>query len=203
VGLPGIDGFEVLRRLKSDERFRRIPVFVTSVVDERAAGLALGATDFLVKPIDRDALLGHLARHLLPEGTSRTALVIDADSSTVDALRTQLQRSGFEVVSCASAADGLRVARSRPVDLIICGLPLPDRDGLTALAALDADPATCAVPVLAWTTINGADWGTGRPILGVLARGGEVDRQLTDFLQSRALAHSDVAAGATTLLEQT
>ena len=61
IRLPGVDGWEVLRRLKSDSRTKEIPVLVVSVVDERPRGLSLGAIDYLVKPISRDEILSSLA----------------------------------------------------------------------------------------------------------------------------------------------
>ena len=57
VLLPGIDGWEVLRRLKADASLNEIPVVIVTVVDEREVGLALGAVDYLVKPVEPAALL--------------------------------------------------------------------------------------------------------------------------------------------------
>ena len=62
VHLPGCDGWDVLRAIKSSERTRNIPLVVVSVVDERARGLALGADDYLVKPVDRGSLLAAITR---------------------------------------------------------------------------------------------------------------------------------------------
>jgi signal transduction histidine kinase/ActR/RegA family two-component response regulator len=61
IVLPGLDGWEVLRCLKSDPTTRHIPVIIVSILDERARGLALGAVDHLVKPVSRDDLLLTLA----------------------------------------------------------------------------------------------------------------------------------------------
>jgi signal transduction histidine kinase/ActR/RegA family two-component response regulator len=77
IRLPGIDGWAVLRALKAEQRTRGIPVVVVSVVDERARGVELGASAYLVKPVGREELLGALAavgascRHLGP-GTNAT-----------------------------------------------------------------------------------------------------------------------------------
>ena len=68
VLLPGIDGWEVLRRLKSDAALRDVPVIIATVVDERGIGLALGAVDYLVKPIDPEALLDRLGRYTFADG---------------------------------------------------------------------------------------------------------------------------------------
>jgi signal transduction histidine kinase/ActR/RegA family two-component response regulator len=65
VMLPGADGWEVLRVLKSSERTRHIPLVMVSVMDERSRGMALGADDYLVKPVDRAALLAAIDRFRL------------------------------------------------------------------------------------------------------------------------------------------
>jgi CheY-like chemotaxis protein len=61
IKLPGMDGWEVLRSLKSDPVTKGIPVVVVSIVDERARSLGLGAVGHLVKPASRDALLSTLS----------------------------------------------------------------------------------------------------------------------------------------------
>ncbi|TXD39637.1 response regulator [Lujinxingia vulgaris] len=62
VSMPVIDGWDVLRLLRSYEEFREIPVLVVTMVDNRQKALALGADDFLLKPFDRKALLEWLRR---------------------------------------------------------------------------------------------------------------------------------------------
>ncbi len=57
VILPTVDGWEVINRARSDSKLAGIPIVVASVVDDRARGLALGASDYLVMPVSRDALL--------------------------------------------------------------------------------------------------------------------------------------------------
>ncbi|EQD33208.1 Response regulator receiver protein [mine drainage metagenome] len=62
VLLPGLDGWHVLTSLKSEPKTREVPVLIVSVVDDRQMGLALGAVDYLVKPIHRAALIGAMSR---------------------------------------------------------------------------------------------------------------------------------------------
>jgi signal transduction histidine kinase/ActR/RegA family two-component response regulator len=62
IRLPGIAGWDVLAAIKADPATAEIPVIVTSVVDERSRGLALGAAEYLVKPISRDELVTALAQ---------------------------------------------------------------------------------------------------------------------------------------------
>ncbi len=66
VVMPGIDGFEVCRRLKSSTRTERLPViFVTGITDEaeKTRGRSLGAVDFIVKPVDPAVVLACVAAH--------------------------------------------------------------------------------------------------------------------------------------------
>ncbi|MFC8682573.1 GAF domain-containing protein [Microbacterium ureisolvens] len=60
IRLPRTDGWQVLERMRADAATAAVPVIVVSIVDERARGLALGASAYLVKPVHRDALVGAL-----------------------------------------------------------------------------------------------------------------------------------------------
>jgi two-component system cell cycle sensor histidine kinase/response regulator CckA len=67
IRMPGINGFEVCRRLKASEETRNIPLMFISAateVEERAAGLALGAVDYINKPFQREELLARVRTHL-------------------------------------------------------------------------------------------------------------------------------------------
>ena len=71
IRLPRIDGFDVLRALKADPATSKIPVVVVSIVDERAKGIALGAAEYLVKPVGRDDLLRALANVRVLDASSQ------------------------------------------------------------------------------------------------------------------------------------
>ena len=62
IRLPGLDGWEVLTRLRADVATRAVPVVIVSILDERHRGLSLGAADYLIKPVAREALIGALRR---------------------------------------------------------------------------------------------------------------------------------------------
>jgi signal transduction histidine kinase/CheY-like chemotaxis protein len=70
--LPGLDGWQVLESLKADPATAAIPVVVVSILDERGRGLALGAAEYLVKPVSREGVLDALAR-CGPEATWPTS----------------------------------------------------------------------------------------------------------------------------------
>src|SRR2546423_8502901 len=63
VMMPGMDGFEVCRRIKSDPKTAYIPVVMVTALDQpsdRVAGLDAGADDFLTKPVDDSALFARV-----------------------------------------------------------------------------------------------------------------------------------------------
>ncbi|OJF09921.1 response regulator [Couchioplanes caeruleus] len=147
VALPGIDGFEVLRRLKADARLSGIPVFFATIIDERQAGLALGADDYFVKPVDQPALLGALARTVANRPAPRV-LVVDHDDAIRQAIEDGLRAGGADVVAVADGRDGLAKSRESHFDLIVCDMQAREVDGFSMLAAIEQDPATRHTPVL-------------------------------------------------------
>ena len=67
INMPGMDGFEVCRRLKAQEETRKIPViFISGLMglDEKVKGFQLGAVDFISKPFQREELLARVRTHL-------------------------------------------------------------------------------------------------------------------------------------------
>jgi signal transduction histidine kinase/CheY-like chemotaxis protein len=173
VALPGIDGFEVIRRLKADARLAGIPVFFATIIDERQAGLALGANDYFVKPVDQAALLGALAKSIAARPTPRV-LVVDHDDDIRRAIEDGLRAGGADVVACADGRDGLALSRESHFDLIVCDMQSPEVDGFSMLAAMEQDPATRHTPVLGLTAAGGVERepGGAGPLVATAMVGG-------------------------------
>jgi signal transduction histidine kinase/DNA-binding response OmpR family regulator len=173
VTLPGMDGWEVIRRLKADERLAGIPVFFATIVDERPAGLALGACDYFVKPVDPAALLGALARQVAARPMPRV-LVVDHDEAARQAIEDGLRAGGADVVGCADGRDGLALSREQAFDLIVCDLQSPRVDGFGLLAAIERDPAIRDTPVLGLSVAAGANRSSddAAPLVAAAMAGG-------------------------------
>jgi DNA-binding response OmpR family regulator len=188
VLLPGMDGWEVLRRLKADAQIAQIPVMLVTVVDEQEMGFALGAVDYFVKPIERATLLDRLSRHILvPESVapSSRVLVIDDDPTTLELVEASLRTQGFEVVTAASGPAGLQIARREEFELIICDLMMPGVDGYSVISELEADPRSPKSPIVLYTAhdLTEAEYRTleGR-VLGVVHKGENAQASLHDWL---------------------
>jgi signal transduction histidine kinase/DNA-binding response OmpR family regulator len=183
VALPGIDGFEVIRHLKADARLAEIPVFFVTIIDERQAGLALGASDYFVKPVDQAALLGALARTIAARPQPRV-LVVDHDDAVRQAIEEGLRAGGADVVACADGRDGLSLSRSGSFDLIVCDMRASELDGFSLLAAIEQDPATRGTPVLGLSAAT----GDAAPLVATTMAGGVGWKSLTPLLSTRATA---------------
>ena len=152
--LPGIDGWSVLTELKHDEVTRDIPVVVVSVVDDPELGRALGAIDYLVKPVDGKALLQRLARYKFTSkvGTEETRiLVVDDEPANVEWLEGVLKPAGFYVLTARGGQEGIDLAKKERLDLVLLDLMMPRVSGFDVVAALHADEKTRSIPIMVLT----------------------------------------------------
>jgi signal transduction histidine kinase/CheY-like chemotaxis protein len=189
VLLPGVDGWEVLRRLKADPELRDVPVIVVTVVDERELGLALGAVDYYLKPVDRTALLARLSRYTFStkarQGTVRV-LAIDDDPAALELVRAALEPEGFELVGHTDPVAALAAAGEGAFDLVICDLVMPGMDGFEVIAQLQQDARTREVPILVLTARILSEEDKSRlngNIIGIVEKGAGARERLLEWLR--------------------
>jgi signal transduction histidine kinase/DNA-binding response OmpR family regulator len=155
VLMPDLDGWTVLAALKGDPVLADIPVILVTILDEKNRGYALGATEYLVKPIDRDRLIGVL-RTLWARAPGRLLLVED-DEATRAMMRQALEGEGWTIVQAENGRIALeRVAEARP-DAIVLDLMMPEMDGFDFLTELRRQPAWREIPVLVVTAMDLTD----------------------------------------------
>jgi signal transduction histidine kinase/CheY-like chemotaxis protein len=151
--LPGVDGWEVLKRLKSDETTRDLPVVIISMVANRELGIALGADDYFIKPVDRARLLQRLRD--ITRGAHTVGprlLLIDDDHGVHDLLDEELAPLGYRIENAFSGQEGLRIARNNPPDAIILDLMMPGMSGFEVAGSLKEDPLTANIPIFVLTS---------------------------------------------------
>jgi signal transduction histidine kinase/DNA-binding response OmpR family regulator len=204
VLLPGMDGWEVLRQLKADEALRGVPVIIVTVVDEREVGLALGAVDYLLKPVDRQGLLDQLARYTLTTKVKQRpvrVLAVDDDPAALDLVSSALGSEGFEVLRASGGREGLELAAREQVDFVICDLLMPDLDGFGVVGELKSRPETRDTPIVILTahTLSAEDKARlNGKILGVVDKGAHAQVGLRHWL-SRVVPRSGQAAAGSIL----
>ncbi len=150
VVMPGMDGWAVLAALKADPELARIPVIVLTMMDDKAMGFALGAVDYLTKPLSRDQLAAAVKR-LRVAGSTEPVLIVDDDPSVRELVRRALEKEGVAVAEAGHGRAGLaEVARRRP-GLILLDLMMPELDGFGFLEELRRVPAWRDIPVIVLT----------------------------------------------------
>jgi|GEM_PF-2820402 len=150
VLMPGTDGWTVLLAMKTDPALADIPVIMLTIVDDRSQGYALGASDYVTKPIDRQRLLSVLRKHCNVRAPGLSLLVED-DPEIRALLRRALENDGWTVTEAGNGREGLSQAiRQRP-DVILLDLLMPVMDGFEFVQELRRKEEWREIPVVVLT----------------------------------------------------
>lgn len=148
VLMPELDGWTVLAALKGDPELQDIPVIMLTIVDDRSRGYALGATDYLVKPIDRKRLRKVLHERL---GTRGNVLLIEDDPNDRNLSRELLRKRGFSVLEAAHGREALAHMATELPDLILLDLLMPEMDGFEFIEELQGHREWRSIPIIVLT----------------------------------------------------
>jgi signal transduction histidine kinase/DNA-binding response OmpR family regulator len=150
--MPGGSGFETLFQLKNTPATAQIPIIVVSVVDQKRMGFTLGAAEYLVKPVQKSALLAAIRKHVRPPaGTSNNILVVDDDRQTLDLVGDILCSDGYIAHLATSGKDALQLLSEIQIDAILLDLMMPEMDGFEVLRRIKEAPALGDIPVFVVT----------------------------------------------------
>ena len=158
VMMPDMDGWTVLNTLKSSPDLADIPVVMLTIIDEKNKGFALGAAEYLTKPIDFNRLTQVVGRYR-HRATDAPLLIVDDDPTTRELLHRTFSRDGWQIVEAENGAVALEIARAQLPGLTLLDLMMPEMDGFEFLEALRKLPGGDAVPVIIVTakTLTQAD----------------------------------------------
>jgi two-component system cell cycle response regulator len=177
IRLPGIDGYEVARRLKQDARLRTIPLIATTalaMVEDRARALAVGFKGYITKPIAPETFVSEVAALMSSEhrqnpatlpspensiepahevaGTPTivrgTILVVDNLQSNLDLARSIFEPSGFHVLLAPDINSAVALAEQEMPDVILSDVNMPQGSGFELASRVKRHPRLSAVPVV-------------------------------------------------------
>jgi len=153
IELPGIDGWEFLQRIATNDALSSVPVVIVASKDYSDMALDRGASAVLQKPVNRAQLrdsLQHMGLHPVPQHT-HTVLIVDDDPNAVELIATFLPVPAYAVVRAYGGREAIALARKLHPDLILLDLMMPEVSGFDVVDALLRDIDTARIPVLVVT----------------------------------------------------
>ena len=152
VMMPGSNGFETLVALRKIPATANIPVIILSIVDQKQVGFALGAADYLIKPVRKPMLLQTIRRHVpSPADEDSSILLVDDDPKALELLQEALRSAGYETQGVRSGTRALEVLSNKVVGAILLDLLMPGMDGFQVIRHVRQEPALRELPILIMT----------------------------------------------------
>ena len=151
VLMAEMDGWSVLTALKADPAIADIPVIILTMFDDKEMGFALGASDYMTKPINRDRLVNVLRRHHHGGHQPCQVLVVEDEPSIRQMVRRVLEKEGWTVREAENGRAGLQaVAESKPA-VILLDLMMPVMNGFDFVRELRKNKDWQEIPVVILT----------------------------------------------------
>ncbi len=154
VMLPKKDGWEVLQTLKSDPQTADIPIIIHSVVDNKELAFALGATDYLMKPLDKEALLSKLGEINMALGKvvlPSSILIIEEEESVTNYFKEIFEPQGYLIYTATEGRRGIDLAITLRPSIIFMDFSLSDMLSFDAIQELKENPYTKNTPIFILT----------------------------------------------------
>jgi PAS domain S-box-containing protein len=148
IMMPGKDGWEVLQELKQDPAVQDIPVIILSIVDEKKIGFSLGATEYMVKPIDKKMLL-HKLKNLEKLTSIKNILIVDNEPGTLHILGRVLNEVGYKITKASNNTGAIQAIHESKPDLIVLNLMImPDDNGSDVIDYIKTDESARNIPLI-------------------------------------------------------
>lgn len=154
VLMPEMDGWEFLKQLKAQAALQNTPVICITVLEHQEQGRHLGATDYLLKPLDRQGLVKTLSKYRSPiNPVARKLLVVDDDAQVREVMYDLLTAAGWQVTLAASGQAALAQMAVETPNLIVLDLMMPEMDGFQFVTQLRQTPNWRSIPVVVVTAL--------------------------------------------------
>jgi CheY-like chemotaxis protein len=151
IQMPGMDGWEVLTHLKQSSSTADIPVIVLSIVDNLKKGFALGAAEYLLKPVDQGRLNAILDRFRLQDDEQYNVLVVEDDEPMRELVCRHLLKNGCHPLQAQHGLEALSICEEVTPQLILLDLLMPEMDGFAFLTKIRAQEQLQHVPIVVMT----------------------------------------------------
>jgi CheY-like chemotaxis protein len=197
MGLPDIDGIQVIKQLKYQARTASVPIHVISGHDRKGEVFASGVTSYLQKPATREDIesaLGDIGQ--LSEKNIRHILVVEDNQDSQRAIASLFRGSSIEFTFASNGKDACRHIKSKQFDCVILDLNLPDMSGFDVLKKVTTNSKKPLPPIIIYTGRELTDEESVRlaEFTGsVILKGAESPERLID--EVAMFLHSDLVKG--------
>ena len=147
VQLPSMNGWEVLKALKSHPLTSEIAILLLTINDEKHEGYEIGANDYLFKPIDRDRLISVVAKYH-QDDSQLSVLIVEDDINVRAMLRRMLEKENCLVTEAQDGQEALEIISEQVPQLILLDLMMPNIDGFEFIHLLRLRQDMFSIPIL-------------------------------------------------------
>jgi PAS domain S-box-containing protein len=195
VLMPQMDGWAVLRQLKAEPQLADVPVIVLSIVGDqnRALGIALGASELITKPVDRGRLV-RLLEHYRADSDPLTILLVEDDEPTRQMICRTLEAEGWRISQASNGKQALeKLTQQRPA-VILLDLMMPEMDGFELIGEIRRHQDWKTIPVVVITARELSSEDRSRlngSVQKVLAKGGQSQQELLEEVKEMVKECSD------------
>jgi PAS domain S-box-containing protein len=136
VMMPGMDGWEVLSKLKAEPELAHIPVIMLTMTEAQEIGYSLGAAEYITKPVSKTQLINVLRKYRT-ENAPYTVMVVEDDQFGREMMVRMLHHHvGWQVIEAGNGGTALQLLQKHQPDLILSDLAMPDMDGFEFITHL-------------------------------------------------------------------
>jgi len=139
IGMPQLDGWEFLQEMSLDDALRTIPVIVVTVDDAHRRAIVAGASDHLLKPVNRAELNEILGQYASKQ--SGKVLIVEDDEATSNLYRRGIEQVGYEARVVADGQAAIALLMADEFDLVLTDLHMPGSDGFQVVDSISRMPA--------------------------------------------------------------
>lgn len=147
IFMPEMDGWEVLKKLKYDNELADIPVILATVDDQSRRGYALGASDYLSKPIKRETLIQTVKKYL-PSTSQLDILVVEDNDQMRETIKALINVGQIEVREASNGIEAIDLIGYSIPDLILLDLMMPRMNGFEVIDKLQSNSDWKDIPVI-------------------------------------------------------
>jgi len=146
------NGFDTLVQLRNARDTAKLPIIILSIIDQKQVGFALGATDYLVKPILKPVLIETIQKYVSRQGLDDSSiLLVDDDPKSLELLEETLRSAGYETQSVQTGSRALEVLSSKIVDAVLLDLLMPGMDGFEVIRHIREKENLQGLPIFVMT----------------------------------------------------